>query len=285
MSSIDPLNYCVVRIHTFFNETPVAKATGFFVEGFVDQTPALWLVTNWHVLTGRNAIIPGKVLNQYGAIPNRLRIGVPSLLGPNGQKEESTLFLHEQFIELYDSVDIAVWYQHTAKNKIDVAVVNLGQSQQSHLIRGIGAFCSDSDMAIEIGGEVFILGYPLGFSHFANTPIWKRGSIASEPQMETVESMNKIMIDATTRSGMSGSPVIMRRNTHYVSEAGNIIEKHNATRIVGIYASRPAPEREPTQDEIDAGFIGHEIGYVFKAGCVTDVIQSGIRGPNFGEEP
>jgi hypothetical protein len=59
-------------------------------------------------------------------------------------------------------------------------------------------------MAIEIGNEVFILGYPLGFTHFVNTPIWKRGSIASEPHIETAETKFRVVIDATTRGGMSG---------------------------------------------------------------------------------
>jgi hypothetical protein len=65
-------------------------------------------------------------------------------------------------------------------------------------------------MAIQIGNPIFILGYPLGFSHFINTPIWKRGSITSEPHIETAESGLKVVIDATTRQGMSGAPVIMR---------------------------------------------------------------------------
>src|SRR5271166_3805241 len=89
-------------------------------------------------------------------------------------------------------------------------------------------------MAIQIGNQVFILGYPLGFQHFIETPIWKSGVIASEPNLETPESRNRVVIDATTRQGMSGSPVIMRQKTHYLSERGNIIRHPNATRFIDL---------------------------------------------------
>jgi hypothetical protein len=282
--TIDPLNYCVVQVQSLFEDTPVAKATGFFYSGILDGRACLWFVTNWHVLTGRNAMTPEVILHDKGAIPNRIRFQVPSRIGPNGQTDEDHLNFHERFISLYDSHGVAIWYQHAEKNEVDIAVLNVGQSLEGHLVRGVNEFCTEYDMAVEVGNEVFVLGYPLGFSHFANTPIWKRGSIASEPHAETVDSKNRIVIDATTRKGMSGSPVIMRYKTHYLSENGQIKMKGNASRFIGVYASRPSPGREPTHDERETGLSSHEIAYVFKSGCVQAIITRGVRGPNHGEQ-
>jgi hypothetical protein len=285
ISKIDPLNYCVVQVQTLFDDTPIAKATGFFYSGTVAGKASLWFVTNWHVLTGRNALTPEVILHDKLAIPNRIRFQVLSHIGPDGQTGEDHLNLHELFIRLYDSDNLAMWNQHPKKNEVDVAVVNVGQSLEGHLIRGINELCTEYDMAIEIGNDVLVLGYPLGFSHFANMPIWKRGSIASEPHAETADSMNRIMIDATTRKGMSGSPVIMRCKTHYLSEDGQVNVRTNSSRFIGVYASRPSPRREPTYDELEAGLSSHEIAYVFKSGCVQETIMHGVRGPKYGELP
>ena len=63
---------------------------------------------------------------------------------------------------------------------------------------------SNTTMAIETGGSIFILGYPLGFSHFIDTPIWKSGCIAFATSSRTVEetalSAAGVVIDATTRA-------------------------------------------------------------------------------------
>jgi hypothetical protein len=282
MPTIDPLNYCVVQVQSVFDDTPVAKATGFFYSGILDGKACLWFVTNWHVLTGRNALSPEKILHNQLAIPNRIRFQVPSRIGASGKTDEDHLHFHEKFVSLYDSGNLAMWYQHPEKNEVDIAVVNVGQDLEGHLVRGINEPCAEYDMAVEIGNEVFVLGYPLGFSHFANMPIWKRGSIASEPHAETVDSKNRIMIDATTRKGMSGSPVIMRYKTHYLSEDGQVKMRGNASRFIGVYASRPSPGREPTHDELEAGLSSHEIAYVFKSGCVEETITHGVRGPKYG---
>jgi hypothetical protein len=284
MPSIDTLNYCVVQVQSLVDQTPVAKATGFFYSGTIEGKASLWFVTNWHVLSGRNASDPEIILHNQLAIPNRIWFQVPSRIGPGGQRDENHLYFHEKFISLYDTGNLAMWYQHPTKNKVDIAVINMGQALEGHLIRGINELCAEYDMAIEIGNEVFVLGYPLGFSHFAETPIWKRGSIASEPHAETADSKNIIIIDATTRKGMSGSPVIMRYKTHYLGEDGQIKMKANASRFIGVYASRPPPGREPTYDEMEAGLSSHEIAYVFKSGCVQETITHGVRGSKSGEQ-
>jgi len=281
---IDPLNFSVMRLQPLFNETILGDATGFFYYGILNNKPNFWLVTNWHVLSGRNADNPEQVLHSKKALPNRLRL---SLILKHGHAEYATrpdahVLMQEQYIELYDQQGLAGWYQHKSKNNLDVAVINVGAAFDSFNITGINQIAMQNDMAIQIGNGVFILGYPLGFSHFISTPIWKRGSIASEPNLETPESKTRVVIDATTRQGMSGAPVIMREKTHYITEDGKIKTHVNATRWIGIYASRPnilSSENESGED------CRAEVGYFYKMRCVHDTITEGIRGPNFGSLP
>jgi Trypsin-like peptidase domain len=191
--------------------------------------------------------------------------------------------MQDQVMELYDAEGKAVWFQHTRKNDIDVAVINVGTLLSNrYRSTSINDVATQNDMRVEIGNEVFILGYPLGFTHFINAPIWKRGSIASEPNLETPVTKFRVVIDATTRQGMSGGPVIMRAKTHYVSESGQITAHINATRWIGINASRPdLPAASGANDDDRRA----EIGFFYKAGSVIEVIREGVRGPDFGSLP
>jgi hypothetical protein len=284
IEQIDPLNFAVVRLQLLFDTTELGPATGFFYRGILDNKPNYWLVTNWHVLAGRNADDAKQIMHSQGALPNRVRLsliiksaGPEYTAHPPGQ-----ILLQEQLMELYDPRGQAFWYQHQRKNDLDIAVINTGGAFDRFQIIGVNEVPTQNDMAIQIGNEVFILGYPLGFRHFMETPIWKRGSIASEPTMETPDQRTRVVIDATTRQGMSGGPVVMRAKTHYVSETGKIKRHVNATRWIGIYSSRPNLPRVGSDIEDDRRA---EIGYFFKMRCVHDTIVSGIRGPNYGEMP
>jgi hypothetical protein len=165
------------------------------------------------------------------------------------------------------------------KNKVDVALINLGQLLSDTGISHVNEITTATDMAITIGADVFILGYPLGFSHFIDTPIWKRGSIASEPHLEAPNTQNRIIVDATARKGMSGSPVIMRAATHYLSEDGQIKCSPRAARLIGVFSSRPQFQAEEPTDTFA------EIGYVYKSGCIHGIIVSGTQAPEYGMLP
>jgi hypothetical protein len=99
---------------------------------------------------------------------------------------------------------------------------------------------------------------------------------------ETATFGGRIVVDATTREGMSGSPVIMREKTHYLTEKGEIRPQVNATRWIGVYASRP--NLTAGGDLLGKGRDA-EIGYVYKSGSVYKVIKDGIKGSHFGELP
>jgi hypothetical protein len=284
IDQIDRLSLTTVRLQALYNETVLSNATGFFYSGLLDNKQNFWLVTNWHVLSGRHINPPHSALHSKGSVPNRIGL---SLLLKDDQPEyhgagPNELRFQEQFVELYDSDGAAIWYQHPQKNAFDVAVINFSVLVDRCEFRGINQVARQDDMKIEIGSRILVLGYPLGYQHFMGTPIWKAGIIASEPHLETPVSLNRVVIDATTRQGMSGAPVIMRERTHYLSEKDKVVRHANATRFIGIYASRPDFDMASDVDTEDRRA---EIGFFYKSGCIHETIVNGVRGPRFGELP
>ena len=126
------------------------------------------------------------------------------------------------------------------------------------------------------GLDVFVLGFPIGISGGWKFPIWKRGSIASDPS-EDLDGLPLIFIDTATREGMSGSPVYVQ--THYVPEQINspsTIPK-SATQayflvpkvrdFLGIYSGRVGNDPFKAQ-----------LGTVWKQTAIEDVITGSSPG-------
>jgi hypothetical protein len=61
-------------------------------------------------------------------------------------------------------------------------------------------------LSLTPGMDVFVLGYPRGISGGGRFPLWKRGSIASEPDVN-IDNLPMMYIDTATREGMSRAPV------------------------------------------------------------------------------
>jgi hypothetical protein len=282
--NVDRLSFTTVRLRSLYDDQYLSSATAFFYAGLMDNEPNIWLVTNWHVLAGRSTDQPHPALHKLGGIPNRIRLNL--ILKPDQPEYKNApadqLLFQEQFLDLYDKDGGAFWFQHREGPAYDVGVINFKPLVGRFEMLGINHVATENEMSVQIGNQVFILGYPLGFSHFIETPVWKRGIIASEPHLQTLEGGNRVLLDATTRQGMSGSPVIMREKTHYLSERGKIVKYANATRLIGVYSSRPeiAPRADLDDEDRRA-----EIGYFYKSGCIHETIVNGVRGPSYGELP
>jgi hypothetical protein len=97
------------------------------------------------------------------------------------------------------------------------------------------------------------------------TPIWKRGSIASEPYLQT-----PYLIDVATRKGMLGAPVIVRHNGIF-GIAGEVMTGAEiigtVERFVAIYSSR-----------IGDDAIGFPIGTAWRAAVLDDILSFELAG-------
>jgi hypothetical protein len=119
-------------------------------------------------------------------------------------------------------------------------------------------------LRVGAGVDVVVLGYPFGIS-MSSFPIWKRASIASEPELP-IAGLPYFFIDTASREGMSGAPVIVRSlGSHDLEGGGTTMTGGPASRFLGIYSGRIGAE-----DELKA-----QLGIVWRAEVVTDVIKGG----------
>jgi hypothetical protein len=160
-------------------------------------------------------------------------------------------------IAIRDDNDQPLWFIHptqTDRKRIDIVAIplELGDQHRHVALHPVNEL-ANARLAILIGMEVFILGYPFGAAPPA-FPVWKRGSIASEPDLVTMTS-GYYLIDTASRPGMSGAPVILRSWTnHTVDPDMMAISDRPLNRFIGVYSGRI----DDKSDEAQIGMVWHE---------------------------
>ena len=149
---------------------------------------------------------------------------------------------------------------------VDVVAIEIEFNENFEgIVRPINEYPFDKNFEPEIGDDVYVLGYPYSISGGGNFPIWKRGSIATEPDIN-YEGQPKFYIDTASRPGMSGSPVIMRRVGIHGTENGKFTVSTSIGEIrnfVGIYSGRVIGDTD-----FDA-----QLGIVWKKQIIEEIIE------------
>jgi hypothetical protein len=271
MTKVDHLSLIAVPIALYFRKTCISNATAFVWS----RHGQYYLITNWHVLSGRNSRT-GENLHKCGAWPNKLRAQFSSKSTSNFWKESIE-------IPLLDSDDRARWLAHPLRppgnpNKlpleettglregVDVVALKLDVGDLMQNSFNPANVHANDTLPIEIGMEVFILGYPFGAEPPA-FPVWKRGSIASEPALVKFVS-GFYLVDTASRPGMSGSPVILRSRVN-----GREVGGRPRDKFLGVYSGR----FEATKDEAQIGRVWHEslIDDIIDAGQLDECVTPG----------
>jgi hypothetical protein len=105
-----------------------------------------------------------------------------------------------------------------------------------------------------VSDDVFVLGYPYDVKGGGNFPIWKRASIATEPDLN-YNFLPQMLVDTATRSGMSGSPVIFRRTGVHGLVDGKMVDSSSIGTVedfLGIYSGRYVGE---SKDDAQLGIV------------------------------
>jgi hypothetical protein len=253
MTKLDQFTLTTVPLEQYFNNTPLGQATGFIWK-IREQH---YLVTNWHVLSMRDFFTNRNLRDDAGR-PNILRTLFNIQTGDFAKQRWDIL--------IRDSNDAPLWLVHPIK-RVDIAVLPLPTPAEEITV----AFyplnvLANAPLQIEIGMEVFILGYPFKIELPAY-PVWKRGSIASEPDL--VRQVNKYMfVDTASRPGMSGAPVIRKSWTnHQMENGGLIVTPGTMTKFVGVYSGR-VPTHHPHEAQI---------GLVWDASFIDEIIVGSVR--------
>jgi hypothetical protein len=292
----DPLSCVSLRISMYFNEERLATGTAFIY--LYEEKP--YLITNWHNVSGRKPSTLEPIDRRYCALPNQIFVEVPFI-----NHETFSIMWEKHQVPIYqdhgDAPMRSMWYEHPLHGcEVDVVAIPVYEDEIFsplksiwHENRGIArikcgqiedfienTICAATAPSLNLnlvrlnpGQDVFVLGFPEGMTGGANFPVWKRGSIASEPYLD-IDDLPKIFIDTATRAGMSGAPVYVHETGRWEWELGGGLEKSRGSasgiqgrRLIGVYSGRVGDDTFQAQ-----------LGVVWKHSVIDEIIKSSTLG-------
>lgn len=233
----------------------------------------MFLVTNWHNLSGRSPLT-GELISRSGAVPDRVFF--------HAYKQTSEADERGFFQLAYVPVEVTLcapdltgpqWLEHPRFGpKVDVAAIDVTSAVIGLNVEPANVLESDAILEPTASQDVFVIGFPFGLLANAFAPVWKRGSIALDPTLNP-EGLPKVFIDTATREGMSGSLVLARHivvGREFSRKDGTISDKilYGAFHVVlGVYSGRHYPDLERAQ-----------LGVVWKRSAIDETVCGG-RSP------
>ena len=286
MQKFDALSFASFPVTTHGHGlVEINQATGFLYRS--KQSGRLHLITNWHVATGREPERPKE--SRTGATPEVLRCLVHARQPHDGKGGE--------YVRLSDlaEVDIGLnandgnepaWKEHPLyRHNLDVVAVDVQDtfSSDRHLFYAVNDGTRfDESFVGSVTDDVFVVGYPLGLSSSRSKrgaiPIYKRGSIASEPVLD-YDGLPCVLIDCRTYSGMSGSPVVVTHSGVWMPEGKLTANSKIGTvqNLLGVYSGRLSVPARAEGEGVS------EIGVVWKLRTIDEVVDQGVPGTTLGE--
>ena len=225
------------RLELFTGETDakLGEATGFFCH-YKNQD---FLVTNWHVATGRRTDTEKPIHPSLG-LPAYIRC---DLNGSFTLKMDIPLFHNE----------IPRWIEHPIYSRlVDVVAIPLG-NRLSNAGLNDASYDIEHEMSkierLHVMDTVTIIGYPLTRSQSNNQfPIFKDGTIASEPEIYDEEP--RFFVDSKTKNGMSGSPVIVTQTKPPSFIGTKLTMPQDIRTLIGIYSGRDGNAKDEHEAEL-----------------------------------
>jgi hypothetical protein len=267
----DQWSFAAPYLEMSYNGQNLASGSSFFWK----SDGRIFLVSNWHNFSGRNSET-GQPNSPTGGVPSHIKFlaysreGQPDL---NGNFPMAINFIE---LPLYNSnMSGARWLEHpTFGRKVDVAAIDVSQFIEGFAIKCVNEIEGDAVLEAYPSQDVFIIGYPLGLIANAPAPVWKRGTVATDPNFN-LDGLPMLYVDTATRKGMSGSIVIAR---HIV--VGSAVTRKDGTQsptflyaredvVLGIYSGRLGPH------QIEA-----QLGIVWK----RQVIEETVAGNRFASD-
>jgi hypothetical protein len=251
LTVIDRFTLTAIPLEQYFNGTYVGQATGFLWK-VQDQH---YLVTNRHVVTCRDFFTDAN-LHAKGAHPNMLRARFQ--ISGTPEKEEYD-------ISIRDRDGNPLWLIHPSKS-VDIAVLPFTPKEPVTIGLYPLNVLTNTGLYVAIGMDVFVLGFPFKIKP-PFFPVWKRGSIASEPNLARLTD-GYMLVDTATRPGMSGAPVLRRSwGMHVMGPGAQVADGNARTRFLGVYSGR-VPTDHPSEAQI---------GLVWDGSYIDEIIAGGTR--------
>jgi len=231
---IDPLSKCSLLLELSMDGNPLGTATGFVINAGGKHH----LITNWHVVTGRHPDTNKNLID--GKNPTEVTI-----LHHAANDLSSWIKRTEP---LYTRDGDQCWLEHPHGRPIDVIALPLQHIDTDIAIYPMELSLFDREIIATPAMPASIIGYPSNLTKAGGGPIWKTGHIASDPDIDykdPYQDYNPIpafLIDAITRPGMSGSPVVLRLvGGYYVRDSNSAIgyvqSGRPETRFLGVLSA------------------------------------------------
>lgn len=274
-----------------------AQGSGFLFH----HRSGLHLVTAWHNVTGRN-FIDKKAITPGCWLPSQLKIRFAlEHVGEGEGAKEVQWFDFTTRLYFDEDEEHPIWRVHEEfRSSIDLAVISLSvflqhpalvtdaQDRQDlvELLSAVGGNLEpqyipsikksaavachvepDFLNVLEIAQDVFVVGYPQAITGGFGTPIWKRGSVASEPALP-FRDLPGFLIDSATRPGLSGSPVVAKfENPTWDHRGGKLTLQGSRLGLCGLYTFRLTGDVDSAQ-----------LGMVWSVAAIKDTIDNGAAG-------
>jgi hypothetical protein len=250
----DPLSTASFFVTTARNNRPMKIATGFLLM----VKDRIYFITNNHVVGGEHMQreyhrIYGKLMPP-DSMPNQLVVRFPT--------DELSKFVPYN-ISINDAPD-AVPYIKFYENELnpssilDIVAIDITKLRMpaDPLITFFRPQDFNDSLILNVTEPLFVVGFPGEFQGRIPYPVYKSATIASEPNLIAAgESI--FLVDATTRQGMSGSPVVFYGTR--IRTATRISERISPVRyLIGIYSAQ---------------IMGSELGVVTRLNKVLDKLQ------------
>jgi hypothetical protein len=145
---------------------------------------------------------------------------------------------------------------------VDVAVLPLTRLDGVRLIPYSLPASPAYEVAMEVTSDVSVVGFPFGLTHAEKLGIWTRGTVATEYYVE-YDGRPCFLIDARTRSGQSGSPVLYfntdSRNVQFRGDV-YVADQGSFSQLLGIYSGRLNEKSD--------------LGYVWRPRAIAETIDA-----------
>ena len=186
------------------------------------------------------------------------------------------MLLHQHLVPLIGEDWRPIWTQHSDLGAdMDVAIVPFNPPPDTVIMSWERTSArTRPEQApwpqLSPGQDVFIVGYPYRLSVGPRLPLWIRGTVASEPAFgydDGDKSYPLWLIDARTRSGQSGAPVMRHRppGSIVIRNDGNLGRATGSdSELLGVYSGRTSKESD--------------LGFVWVMDEVDEICRNGVQG-------
>jgi hypothetical protein len=265
---VEPASLMTTPVFLMNGRQPVQQGTGFFFASTkADGTPdAVFLVTNYHVVTGRTP------LSKEAGLGDRVQFLI------HEDRSDLAKVRHLE-LPLYDALHQPLWMTSDVAPDADVVLLPVPPAAYD----GVSLFVfteahTHGDIKMRPTSGATLLGYPYGFADTAHDlPVWKTGHIASEPGVD-FDNRPVFLVDVSAFPGMSGSPVLAVANGIYENEAGQM-RSGRVLKLLGIFSAMPVVRAmKPASAGVDAEpevatETALQLGYVWKAALIADLAR------------